>query len=73
MDYHIGDKVRCLKYPGIFEVTRKHFGVNLYEIAKVHRFKHDQFLTNIHDGLYSEELEMVSESPMRSSCHDQGW
>lgn len=61
-----GDRVFCPKIgTGVFEVTRKRTGVNMYEIAKVLERYSDgvpRVVCDQHDGLLAEELTLVDPS-----------
>lgn len=64
-EFRPGDQV--LYNGDVFTVTRKRSGLDFYEIAKIHSHKGQQFLTNIHDGLYASSLKLVTESTIENA------
>ena len=51
----------------VFEVLEKRMGLNFYQIGKKHRHNGQQFLTCIHNGLYSDQLTLVTDATIKNA------
>jgi hypothetical protein len=64
-EFRPGDQVI---YKGeVFEVLEKRMGLNFYKIGKKVRSHGQQFLTNIHDGLYADDLKLVTDATVENA------
>ena len=57
MTFHVGDQVYY--QDDVYEITRKRMGSDMYEIAKPHSHYGQRYLTNVIDGIRSDELIAV--------------
>jgi hypothetical protein len=68
-EFRAGDQVI---YNGeVYEVLNKRMGLNFYEIGRRHRKNGQEYFTHIHDGLYSDQLTLVTEATIENAMDNE--
>ena len=64
-EFRAGDQVL---YNGVvYEVMEKRMGLNFYKIGKPMRDHGNRWFGNIHDGLYADQLTLVTEATIENA------